>query len=49
MGEFEEVGKIQFLIILAIVACFNGLKVSTLVITLVIHMVANAICKAFLD
>ena len=45
----EGVIYIQFLIILAIVACFNGLKISTAVIALIIHVLVNIICKALMD
>lgn len=39
----------QFLIILAITACCNGLKFSTVVIALIIHVLLNLILGAFLD
>ncbi len=39
----------QFLIILAITACCNGLRFSTVVIAFIIHFLLNAILRAFLD
>lgn len=39
----------QFLIILAITACCNGLRFSSVVIALIIHILLNIIIKAILD
>lgn len=39
----------QFLIILAITACCNGLKFSSVVIALIIHFVINAIARSAID
>lgn len=39
----------QFLIILAITACCNGIRLSSVVIALIIHVLLNKIVGAFLE
>lgn len=39
----------QFLIILVVTICFNGIKASSFFIALAIHVIINAICKALLE
>ena len=39
----------QFLIILAITACCNGIRFSSIVIALIIHILINKIVSAFLE
>ena len=39
----------QFLIIMVVTACFNGLRISTVVIAVIIHILLNVILGAFLD
>lgn len=39
----------QFLIILAMIVCFNGLNGGSFVFAIVVHMCLNFICRLFFE
>lgn len=41
--------NMQFLIILAMVVCFNGLNGGSFVFAIVVHMCLNFICRLFFE